>query len=77
MAFSSDADLLPVSPQAVAIAHAYVGLAIGLGSISSILFTTRIYARTKPVWSLGKDDWLAGLAFVSKIPFQPSKQCGS
>lgn len=70
MAIGSDAALLPVSPQAVAIAHAYVGLAIGLGCISSVLFITRIYARTRPIWSLGKDDWLAGLAFVSNIPFQ-------
>ena len=60
-------DMIPLPPSALAMEFSkrFVGIALTLNAIATIVFVGRIWTRSYPLYRMQIDDWIIAVAWVS------------
>jgi len=68
-------DMIPLPPSAMAMEFSkrFVGVALTLNAIATIVFVGRMWTRSYPLYRMQIDDWIIAVAWVSLSTSQ-SKQ---
>lgn len=59
--------LFPISERAASLARIHIGVTSTLLALALALFGLRIWVRTRPVWRVGKEDYIMSICVVSSV----------